>query len=272
MESDTSEEEDTIENVISNLPLALPESTTAMLLPLPPSESVSTNELPPPPPPLGVGSNSRLMSTIFPIAASDAKSSEQIRNTIREFITNIEKSNNVKFDFFLKEIQCTLAMESKEGDFFIDKAIIKKRRISTFNTMYRVSFNYFIPNVKKEFQFICKKDFRNTTQLFEWILEILWVHKRCPECLGLSENNICYACAAVKNSWEFAVAKNYTQYFPVCTICFDSVFTSRLECGHYFHKTCIVEYCRKNTDDVLKCPNCRTPFSRLDRQKFYIDE
>jgi hypothetical protein len=103
------------------------------------------------------------------------------------------------------------------------------------------------------------------------VLDIIWQNTVCKECFQISKNGLCDTCNAVKNSWEFGIAMGHAQFFPVCTICFEPVFSSHIECGHYFHKTCIQEYYKKAETNRLQCPNCRVDFTNFDKLKFYIE-
>ena len=42
----------------------------------------------------------------------------------------------------------------------------------------------------------------------------------------------------------------------ICSICLKECNTFLTECGHYFHKSCIKQYCNIS-DQKLKCPMCR---------------
>jgi len=47
-----------------------------------------------------------------------------------------------------------------------------------------------------------------------------------------------------------------------CVICLDTVSYQLLECGHYFHRTCILEYYKINTKE--KCCVCSKSYTTND--------
>jgi hypothetical protein len=76
--------------------------------------------------------------------------------------------------------------------------------------------------------------------------ELIETYSLCPECCDLIEKgNSCKNCA-------FYLLSGTKE---TCSICQEICCRTRLSCGHFFHKVCLLnlEY------DNLRCPNCRTP-------------
>ena len=195
-----------------------------------------------------------------------------IKKIVDDFIKSIEKSNGIKLNYFLKDIDVNLNIESNDKTFILGKLMIKKKRLGSFNNpSYRITLNYKVKQIQNIFSYQLHKDFKTIYKIFESVLDIVWQKTVCKECFQISDEGLCNACTAVKHSWEYGIALGHAQYFPVCTICFEPVFSSHLECGHYFHKSCIVEYSKKTERNKLQCPNCRLDFTNFDKLNFYIE-
>lgn len=88
-------------------------------------------------------------------------------------------------------------------------------------------------------------------------------HFTCKECGSLyKRNNIkddyCKECKMFK-----CIVDLKNEVYPTCSICQESTFRFRLECGHSFHIGCLANMNRFN----LRCPNCRMKVSKdfIDR-------
>lgn len=77
---------------------------------------------------------------------------------------------------------------------------------------------------------------------------------------------VCMECANVildktKGCDNCLFFKAYTEYKKIsetCSICQTPTYRTTLDCGHFFHKTCLL-----SIDPVdPKCPNCRHPISK----------
>ena len=194
-----------------------------------------------------------------------------LKSIVENFISHIEKNNNVKLSTFAKETILYIDLENKNKSFKIYKITLKRKRLASFNTLHRMILHYTVKHLEQDFLYTLPKEEKTLYKLFEKLLEVLWKACICKECLIITDNGTCHNCLASKSVLEYGIAKNYTQHFPVCTICFDSVFNSHFECNHYFHKSCILEYASKNSDAALKCPNCRIPLTKTDKINFYLE-
>jgi hypothetical protein len=41
--------------------------------------------------------------------------------------------------------------------------------------------------------------------------------------------------------YEYGFIHKYIDSFPTCCICLEHVYKSKLMCGHYVHKTCLIK-------------------------------
>ena len=198
--------------------------------------------------------------------------SPSLKKIVDDFLKSIEKANGVKLNYFLKDIELMLNIESNDKTFTLKNLMIKKKRLGSFNNpSYTITLSYTVKHLQNIFSYKVKKDFKTVHKIFETVLETIWQTTVCKECVQISKDGLCDGCNAVKNSWEYGVAVGHAQYFPVCTICFEPVFSSHLECSHYFHKSCIIEYSKKTERNKLQCPNCRLDFTNFDKLNFYIE-
>jgi len=118
-------------------------------------------------------------------------------------------------------------------------------------------------------------------EMMESFFSVLWTHVCCHECLELIPNNtehgMCRDCLPMYFFWVWGIKENLVPSPPTCSICMESVSYSKLQCGHYFHKTCIL---RLNPDlwfdpehyseTHLRCPLCRAPFTHQDHMTFFL--
>lgn len=96
-------------------------------------------------------------------------------------------------------------------------------------------------------------------------------HFICKECNLISKKNgkeeeLCKECKIFKCILDYK-----KEEYQVCSICQESTFRFRLECGHQFHTGCLANMNRKN----IRCPNCRMKLSKdfIEKifQNFYDD-
>lgn len=82
-------------------------------------------------------------------------------------------------------------------------------------------------------------------------------HHICKECGGVVEKS--KACSSCLFHRLYAEQHGKKE---VCTICQESVYRTRLPCGHHFHLTCLLQLNRIG----MSCPNCRMriPTSMVD--------
>jgi hypothetical protein len=168
-------------------------------------------------------------------------------------------------------INCT----QYKNEFKIFKLFIKKE-----NEKWIVSFNY-VPikcNYDSNLYYDYDKKMDSTENILNHLLEILWKYHMCNECFYLIEpnENLCSYCVPSKIFWEYGFYHKYTDNIPLCIICLESCYKSKLECGHFVHKTCLIklnpnEYYEKiNSDNEIKCPYCRQIITKKDKQEYFL--
>lgn len=110
--------------------------------------------------------------------------------------------------------------------------------------------------------------------LFHVILDL----KPCKECFHLTDlpEQYCQRCMTHKIRNEYIrVLRNETPPTHECAICLEEVYYSRLNCGHYFHKTCFIKqnpnswFCI-DTAPKIRCPMCRENISHDDKSNFFL--
>jgi len=156
-------------------------------------------------------------------------------------------------------------------DFFIYTEEMETKN----NFEYEIVINYSITKCHPEIvhkytlgpssdiAFLCKE-----------FLSFFWKYTTCPECLiGLRmlSEEVCSDCIPLKINCEFAVAEGFKSQIDGCPICLEAVYFSKLHCGHFIHKTCMVklsedEWYNEESMNLkpLKCPLCRTFLSSSD--------
>jgi len=110
--------------------------------------------------------------------------------------------------------------------------------------------------------------------------ELFWKYSPCRECLDcltdISQSPICSHCQWYMYRNEYGIQHGYLKDHQQCPICFEEVYSSSLTCGHYVHKTCLIQL---NpflwfTEDVkelacMVCPLCRKEMTLSDFQHFF---
>jgi len=107
--------------------------------------------------------------------------------------------------------------------------------------------------------------------LYKW----LWTSTICIECYTLIPCNtkLCFSCSSYQIFWEIGLEIQTALTVPMCSICFEPVFHSRLQCGHYFHKKCFIGINKRNwyhDEDDFNCPLCRHAISQTDISNFFL--
>lgn len=121
--------------------------------------------------------------------------------------------------------------------------------------------------------------YENLTKLFIEFMNFFWDYTTCPECLiGLrcKEASICKKCIPFRILSEYS-EKYLKKETKQCPICMERVYASKLHCGHFIHKTCMVKLSEEDWfDDLtwqsksLKCPLCRKLLSSHDIKNFFM--
>lgn len=135
----------------------------------------------------------------------------------------------------------------------------------TFRMNYGVLLLQSLTN--HSFDYVEVKKFDTKKDVIEHIFEILWTNQLCKECFTICTKK-CTTCHVMKCFWEHGIQRNYCDSFPICTICLEPVYHSQLVCGHYFHPYCICNMVNSSDSDDLRCPNCRTLFTKKDKVRF----
>lgn len=107
--------------------------------------------------------------------------------------------------------------------------------------------------------------FYNLNSVIPFISNLEKTHFICKECNLLCKKNdkeseYCKECRMFKCLLDY---KNEDS--QVCSICQESTFRFRLECGHHFHTGCLANMNRKN----IRCPNCRMKLSNEFIEKIF---
>jgi Ring finger domain len=107
--------------------------------------------------------------------------------------------------------------------------------------------------------------------LYQW----LWTSTVCIECYELipCTNRLCFSCSSYQIFWEIGLEIQTAMTVPMCSICFEPVFHSRLQCGHYFHKKCFIGINKQNWyhhEDDYNCPLCRQTITSRDISNFFL--
>lgn len=117
----------------------------------------------------------------------------------------------------------------------------------------------------------------NARQMVDAVFHAIFDLRLCKECFYLTDHpdQFCQKCLSHKIRDEYA--RKYRQSLPTieCAICLEQVYSPRLSCGHYFHKTCFVKqnrgswFCEDTTPDI-RCPMCREHLTESDKSDFFL--
>ena len=98
----------------------------------------------------------------------------------------------------------------------------------------------------------------------------------CKECFTLtsSEHQLCNTCIPNRIREEYSRVHRGNTNIDVCTICMETVYTSRIRCGHSFHRTCLIGLCKNRWFDEntkpIKCPLCRAEITSEDKYDYFM--
>jgi hypothetical protein len=191
-------------------------------------------------------------------------------NNLEDFYEKVEKDFMNEKDILEKYyiMECYDKLKTLKT-FKIYKLWIKNESISSH-------VSYF--PIKTCEQSILYYDFPNeiTTikETINHVFELLWKFKMCNECFYLvnHDKTICDYCLMSQFYWSYGLTQKIVDSIPTCSICLESVYKSKLECGHYFQKTCLIKmipsYYYENQE--IKCPLCRQLLTKLDKIEYFF--
>ena len=185
---------------------------------------------------------------------------------------------NKKKTFLVEYVAITLLRQQNSAT---NENVIEK--------VYEVDMSYTIVKGCPDKDRIFREEFTKGQEILEWIMKILWFYDLCPECYGLMNNegtdentektkNKCNRCKPYLMLTDYAQKKEWLKGEDIkeCCICFDPVYFSQLQCGHYIHRKCMLQsnpfdYFDEKINSllVLRCPLCRKLLSIRDRMSIF---
>lgn len=192
-------------------------------------------------------------------------------------INIIEFYDNVEMEFKEereKDKMYVFECYNQENTFKINKLWIKYIKKDKFILMSHFTYNPLKTSEQSILYYDIPLELIKVKDILDCVFEILWKYKMCNECYYLikENNSICEYCFMSKYKWEYGLSKNYIDVIPTCTICLEHVFKARLNCGHYFHKTCLIKMNPNSTYDneEIKCPLCRELITKQDKIEYFL--
>lgn len=166
---------------------------------------------------------------------------------------------------FQSQDQIPFHCKSKDHSFQITH-VTKSRKNELIKII--VYYNIFYFQNSNELSFQPSKLFQNGEEILNYLYDILWNYKLCPECFYLVEQSqdVCQYCIPQKIFWE-----QKKESIPTCSICFDQVYGNKLTCGHYFHLTCLMKLYPHDDSRPCTCPNCRVKMTSFDKKIFFME-
>ena len=120
---------------------------------------------------------------------------------------------------------------------------------------------------------------KNATEIVHAIFHCLFDYHLCQECFQLTRHpeKLCHECIPYKLRDEYGRQFRGRECSETCTICLEPVYSSRLACGHFFHKTCFVrqnpQQWYSSSDEYsmeIHCPLCRAAITDQDKNTFFL--
>lgn len=123
------------------------------------------------------------------------------------------------------------------------------------------------------------KNLQGAEDVIHAIFHCVYKMNLCQECFALTDSphRLCSKCVAHKIREEYGRIFLNMQQGEICAICQEIVYTTRLTCGHFFHKTCMVrlnksrwfsDYCLQT--GAIRCPLCRQKLTEEDAYEFFL--
>jgi len=164
--------------------------------------------------------------------------------------------------------------------FHIDKLSLQREEGNTTNGVQWKNYISYYPmksSVNSILYFDLPTD-SSVPHILDRLFEILWKYQMCNECFYLipMEYELCGHCRPSKMFWEYGLSKQYIEHIPQCMICLEPVYKSKLECGHYVHRTCFIQMNPhdhfEDEDDLgnLTCPCCRRLITTKDKITYFL--
>jgi len=196
-------------------------------------------------------------------------------NLVEGYCQHIEQDFNLQTDKIVKNypIDCYDTNHSfKICKLFITQEIVQEKKVMTSN----VSFFPIKTSVDSVIYYDIPFEISSIRDILFHILEILWKYQMCTECFYLippSTHYLCQYCFPSRLFWEYGIYQKYIDSVPICYICLEPVYKSRLECKHYIHRTCLIqmnpnEYFEENQE--IQCPCCRQKITRKDKIDYFL--
>ena len=233
----------------------------------------------------------------------DTSSGEEERNEVVDMVTETENGILEMIESKLKLLNrrgrvtgFPFVCYNKKKTFLVEYVAITLLRQQNSATnenviekVYEVDMSYTIVKGCPDKDRIFREEFTKGQEILEWIMKILWFYDLCPECYGLMNNegtedniektkNKCNRCKPYLMLTDYAQKKEWLKGEDIkqCCICFDPVYFSQLQCGHYIHRKCMLQsnpfdYFDEKINSllVLRCPLCRKMLSIRDKMSIF---
>jgi hypothetical protein len=203
----------------------------------------------------------------------DEKKDETEYDSFSFLLENLMKSISSLTQY--NHVSCKIYMncENIENTFLMNEIEVHLK--SQMESSIDIYYNVFRLSEKMELLTTLKFQFENKEKLIDFIFEILWSYKLCPECLNIIKNKdeLCYDCTFHKMRQQYGLLKKYINEHYKCMICQENVYNTKLQCGHYIHHTCLLQLHSHKwfSDNIqMKCGICRQYLTESDKYKYFL--
>lgn len=145
--------------------------------------------------------------------------------------------------------------------------------------LYEAECTYNVLHCEQSYYLVFRfpNPFTAIQDVMDFFYQVLWDYSPCIECYHLTpkSNPLCVACIPSRIMYLWGKTKNRIASLPLCAICFDPVFHSRLHCGHSMHKMCVNRLNPHSWYDYqleLRCPLCREALNDQDKYEYFLYE
>ena len=161
----------------------------------------------------------------------------------------------------------------------LDNFRVKTLTVKLDENTYKASLQYLVIHCDGDttLTYDFPATFASVVDVFKAFYTLLWTSTLCTECFDIitisHTNTLCAQCYPMRIMHHFGMAHNHTLFIPTCPICFEQVYSAKLHCGHYVHKTCFIKMNAERWftyETEVKCPLCRAEINSQDKYDYFL--
>jgi hypothetical protein len=198
-------------------------------------------------------------------------------------ITPLGLPTNNEWTSFFESLVAQFPQSEKEKVYtlicnnHLDNFRVKTLTVKLEDNTYKASIHYLVIHCDGDttLTYDFPTTFVSIMDVLKAFYTLLWTSTLCSECFDIitMPSTLCSQCYPMRIMHHFGMAHNHTLYIPTCPICFEQVYSAKLHCGHYVHKTCFIKMNSERWftyETEVKCPLCRAEITTQDKYDYFL--